>query len=271
MTSKGWQLTGTAAEGYQDIIVPWILGPFAEALVEVAAPRVGEVVLDVGCGTGAATRAAAALVGPSGRVVGLDINAGMLAVARATAGGEGITWVEGSATELPLEDQSFDVVVSAQAIQFVPDTAAAAREIQRVGRAGGRVAVSVWRGVDRNPYFAATGAAVAEHLGAEAGRGLTAGFRMTDPGDLMAAFHAAGLEDVLLGTIARELDLPDLMTLVPRHMAATPVAPALHAAAPGTGEAIGASAAAALAPFAIGDGARIPFESWCVQARIPGG
>ena len=80
--STRYQLGRDAAVRYQDVSVPWILGPFGEALVERAAPGRGEPVLDLGCGTGAATRPAALAVGRSGRVVGLDLNVGMLEVAR---------------------------------------------------------------------------------------------------------------------------------------------------------------------------------------------
>ena len=76
------QLERDAAVRYQDVVVPWILGPFAEALVEILGPQPGESILDVGCGSGAAARAVALAVGPTGRVVGLDLNAGMLDVAR---------------------------------------------------------------------------------------------------------------------------------------------------------------------------------------------
>ena len=62
--STRWQLERDAAVRYQDVVVPWILGPFAEALVEILGPRPGQAILDVGCGTGAAARAAAIAVGP---------------------------------------------------------------------------------------------------------------------------------------------------------------------------------------------------------------
>ena len=80
--STRWQLEQDAAVRYQKVVVPWILGPFAEALVEILEPRPGESILDVGCGSGAAARAVALAVGRTGRVVGLDLNAGMLEVAR---------------------------------------------------------------------------------------------------------------------------------------------------------------------------------------------
>jgi SAM-dependent methyltransferase len=78
-----WQLSGNAAELYERYVVPYILGPWAPGLVERVALQPGERVLDVACGTGVVARHAAQQVGSAGHVTGLDLNPGMLAVARA--------------------------------------------------------------------------------------------------------------------------------------------------------------------------------------------
>lgn len=78
-----WLLAGTAAEIYQQHLVPAIFGPWAPVLVKTASLRHGERVLDVACGTGVVAREAAPHVAVTGTVVGLDLNPGMLAVARA--------------------------------------------------------------------------------------------------------------------------------------------------------------------------------------------
>ena len=98
-TSKLWQLARDAAERYERILVPAILGPAARSLVEWVDMRDGERVADIGCGTGAATRLAAEKVGSSGRVAGVDVNAGMIDVAQSVAPvrGAAIEWFENSA------------------------------------------------------------------------------------------------------------------------------------------------------------------------------
>ena len=76
-----WQLDGSAAELYERYLVPAITSLWAEDLAERADPKAGEAALDIACGTGAVTRLVAARM-KRGRIVGLDFNAGMLAVAR---------------------------------------------------------------------------------------------------------------------------------------------------------------------------------------------
>jgi ubiquinone/menaquinone biosynthesis C-methylase UbiE len=105
----GWQLTGTSADAYEQLLVPAIFEPWARGLVDLADPRPGERVLDVACGTGAVARAAARRVGADGTVTGVDVNAGMLATARATDAA--IEWRQADASALPFSDRTFDVVL----------------------------------------------------------------------------------------------------------------------------------------------------------------
>lgn len=78
-----FQLEGSGPEAYQRYLVPIMFAPWARHLVDLVAPRTGERVLDVACGTGVVARGAATKVGDEGTVVGLDVNDGMLQVARA--------------------------------------------------------------------------------------------------------------------------------------------------------------------------------------------
>src|SRR5260370_36080559 len=155
---SGWQLaSGSDAEAYERYLMSPFGNAWTQALVQLAAPAEGDRVLDVACGTGAAARFAAPLVGPTGLVTGLDLNAGMLTIARAMPAPEGITiaWREGNATALPFPNASFDVVCCQQGLQFFPDRPAALREMFRVLAPTGRLALSVWRGLEHQPFYAA--------------------------------------------------------------------------------------------------------------------
>src|SRR6266852_4374578 len=135
-----WQVAGSAPENYERYLVPAIFGPFATDLVELSAIQPGERVLDVACGPGVVARLAAEVVGATGRVVGVDLNAGMLAVART----------------LPL--------ARGAPVEWREDDAAALREMRRVLSPTGRLVLSTWREIGLSPGFAALAEALARHV-----------------------------------------------------------------------------------------------------------
>ena len=117
----------------------------ARRLVDLAALPPGAQVLDVATGTGWAALAAAQHVGPTGRVLGVDLAPELLERARQKVAAAGLTHVEfraGDAQRLDLGHQSFDVALCASALFFVPDMLAALREWHRVLKPGGQVGFS---------------------------------------------------------------------------------------------------------------------------------
>src|SRR5438552_1035927 len=140
------QKNPSPAEIFESYFVPAIFAPWARVLLEYAAPRPGDRVLDLACATGIVARQVAPVVGPSGRVVALDINPGMLAVGASLPAPEGaaIEWRQGDAVALDLPTGAFDLVLCQQGLQFFSDRAAAVREMKRVLADGGRVVLSLW-------------------------------------------------------------------------------------------------------------------------------
>lgn len=113
---------GTAPENYERYFVPAIGRPLADALADLAGIRPGQRVLDLACGTGIVASVAAERVGADGSVAGVDINPGMLAVARSTpASGAPISWHEATADALPFPDGAFDLVLCQLGLQFFPE------------------------------------------------------------------------------------------------------------------------------------------------------
>ncbi len=121
--------------------------PIAEALVAQAGLLPRGRVLDVGCGTGVLSRIAAHAVGAEGRVVGVDLSAGMLALAASLARADGVAerteFRYGDAEQLDAADASFDAVISLYALRHFPRPQQALREMARVGRPGSPVVVGV--------------------------------------------------------------------------------------------------------------------------------
>jgi SAM-dependent methyltransferase len=139
----GWDL---AAADY-DRLWQEPLGPARTALAAGVAARGGERVLDVACGTGRLALDLAHAVGPGGNVVGVDLSAAMVDAARRRVAAHGIgnaVFERMDAEALALPDASFDVVVCALGLMYMPDPRQALREMARVLRTGGRIAVVVW-------------------------------------------------------------------------------------------------------------------------------
>jgi SAM-dependent methyltransferase len=153
------QVAAPAAEVYEAFFVPALFGQFAGPILDAAGVGPGHRVLDVACGTGVVTRAAAARVGPGGAVAGLDVNEGMLAVARRSRPGEDagaaapVEWRRGEAEALPWPGGTFDRTVSSFALMFFRDRPAAVAEMARVTAPGGRVALTTWAPADRSPGY----------------------------------------------------------------------------------------------------------------------
>jgi SAM-dependent methyltransferase len=135
------------ASGEYDAVAAGIR-PVADHVVRAAGIRAGQRVLDIACGTGNTALMARAR---GAQVTGVDLTPELLAVARRRAAQDeslygGIDWKEGDAEYLPCEDASFDVVVSSCGLMFAPDQQKVAREVARVTRRGGRIAIQAWRG-----------------------------------------------------------------------------------------------------------------------------
>jgi ubiquinone/menaquinone biosynthesis C-methylase UbiE len=180
------------AETYDQVGVDFFT-PAARDLVQRAALRAGERVLDLGTGRGAVLFAAAAAVGPTGRVVGIDISAHMAELAQADAaalGYENVTAVQGDAERPAFPDGSFDAVLSGLAIFFLPDPAAALRSHAALLVPGGRLAFSTFGTPD--PHFEAGMRAIGGFIPGGAPRRVDRQGPFTSPEGITAVLAANG-------------------------------------------------------------------------------
>lgn len=214
------------AERYERDLVPELFEPWARDLVDLAAPRPGERILDVACGTGVVARAAAPRVGPSGTVTGIDVNADMLALARDLCAGlrPPITWKLANALDTGLPDAAFDVVFCQQGFQFFGDRAGVARELRRLAAPGSRVALSVWCD-DAWPGYAPFEEAFRRHLPGtpEAAGFVRAIFGLTDPDELHGLLTGAGFGEVEIHRKARPIRYPSPRAWAEAFFGAAPV------------------------------------------------
>jgi ubiquinone/menaquinone biosynthesis C-methylase UbiE len=267
--ASGYQISGAGAQMYERYATQY-MGQWAPELIDIAALQPGERVLDLACGTGLLARLAAAQVGQSGRVTGLDINAGMLAVAREIGHGcsVSIDWIEGSAVAMTFPDASFEVIVCQQGLQFFPDREAALREMLRVLGPDGRVALSVWK--SPSPYSRAVGDALEQVAGAEAANRYRAGRQaaMAPSADTLSSMLvAAGFRAVDVRPRTRIIRHPTIETFVLNHLTGHPIGATLAALGEEGRAQFARLVKAGLSQFAEGDGVAYPDEVNVATAR----
>lgn len=269
-----WQLDGSAPELYQRYLVPAITSVWAADLIGRVRPSRGEAVLDIACGTGVVTRLAAEWVG-TGRVVGLDLNEAMLAVARSvTHKGAPIEWMQGSALSLPFADRSFYIVLCQLGLQFFPDRSLAIREMKRVLAPSGRVALSVYSSIERTPGADAFAIALDEYFGSGASKIKRAEHIFADASEIGDLLTKEGLKDVELYTVTKRISFPSVLDYVRFQLVATPMAGLLIDRQPaerdGVVRAVASTTRSRLDPSMLSDGRfSFPQEAHVAIARSP--
>jgi SAM-dependent methyltransferase len=201
-----------AAKAYEALMVPALFGRWASKVADAARMRPGQRVLDVACGTGILAREAASRTGPTGFVAGLDLNPGMLEVARQLA--PAVEWRQGAAESLPFPDRSFDAVTSQFGLMFFGDRREALRQALRVLTPEGRLAVAVWDSLDHNPAYAAEVELLERLAGRQAADAVRAPFVLGDRQDLVALFSEAGVASVEVTTDRGRAEFPSARVMV---------------------------------------------------------
>jgi ubiquinone/menaquinone biosynthesis C-methylase UbiE len=196
------------SETYENYMVPALFAPWASRLIQSAEPNSGERILDVACGTGVAARQVALQIGSSGKIIGLDCNANMLAVARNRAARDGsmIEWQEGRAEELPFPDHSFDLVLCQFALMFFTDPPTALAEMHRVLKKGGRLMLSVWQSLDLHPFYKKLHDVIYRRFGMS---GVQQIFALGNEPGLRKLFKDAGFEHVEMESASMAARFPN--------------------------------------------------------------
>jgi ubiquinone/menaquinone biosynthesis C-methylase UbiE len=264
-----WQMSGSGPDLYEHYMVPAIFAPWAASLLEQAQLQAGERLLDAACGTGVVARLAAQQLRGTRRVIGLDLNPGMIALARSLSpdGGTTIEWREGNLEVLPFGDGEFDVVLCQQGLQFCADRTAAVRQMRRVLRPGGRLLLSVWRDLEHCPYNAAVVSGVTQHVSAEAGQRMRAPCSLGNPDELRALLTAAGFEDIQLKSPQLPMRVDSLAEFLPGQFMASPIAGEIGALDMARRTKLFNHIREALRPYLKGEGVTVPFEAHVAIVR----
>lgn len=255
-----------------------LMAPVLHELLAAAAPRPGDAVLDIGCGTGASTLALAEAVGGDGKVTGIDISVPLLEKARERAGAAGLTqaeFVPADAQTHPFPEAGFDMAVSRFGVMFFEDPVAAFRNIARALKPGAAITFMAWAGLNDNPWFRVPMLCAEKVLGPVEPTPPHAPGPMAfqDRAHVRSILDAAGLEDIGIEIANVELTPPGSLAEIAGFAARVgPGARAIreHDAGPREISAIESCVAEALKPYTSSHGVRVPATLNLCSARRRG-
>jgi SAM-dependent methyltransferase len=248
------------------------LAPLGRRAMQALAPRPGEQILDIGCGSGETSLELAAAVGPGGQVLGVDISRPLLDVARRRgAGVPGVAFIEADAQTFAFEVARFDGVFSRFGVMFFADPPAAFANLRRALRPGGRLAFVCWRRPDENPIMTLPMQAALKHLPPPEPTDPTAPgpFAFADPDRVRTILGQAGFADVALTPYGAPVGGGDLNATLGLALRVGPLGRMLREN-PDKREAVIADVRAALAAHEGPDGVKLDSATWIVTARAPG-
>jgi ubiquinone/menaquinone biosynthesis C-methylase UbiE len=267
-----WQMQAGGPETYERIMVPVWMADWADDLIQAGEVVPGKKVLDVACGTGIVARRAAGLVGPRGRIAGLDANEGMLCVAGKCAEREccpQIEWHRGDVCDMPFLPGEFDTVLCQQGLQFFPDKPGALRVMARVLAPGGRLALCVWGRFESAPHVVILSDILGRYLGNAATAMFMAACSLADNAELRTLVQNAGFTGVHIRSAVKVARHPSLVEFLPAYLSIFPIAADIAALPEDQRARMFSDIAAAMSNLVDDDGLAMPTENHILTAVVP--
>lgn len=246
--------------------------PMEALLAEAARAFPGGRALDVGCGSGATTLAAARALGEGGACVGVDISEPLLAIARGRAAAEGVParFVLADAQTHAFEAESFDIIVSRFGVMFFDDPAAAFDNLRRAAKPGAPARLLAWRPPEENAFFTTAERAAAPFLPdmPKSASGAAGQYAFADGGLFGDVMFDGGWADIEVRPIDFACAFP-ARELMDNLVRLGPLGQILHKADEETRARILNALRGAFAPYVHGDEVRFTSACWLASARAP--
>lgn len=255
-----------------------LMAPVTEAVYDMAGLAPGMRVLDIGCGTGAHSFAAARRAGTGGEVVAVDISPPLLARAKDRAasmtGGARVTFINADAQTVELPPREFDLATSRFGVMFFAEPATAFMNISRSIRRGGRMLFAAWAPVSVNPWWRIPGSVAGARLGTPPPSEPNAPGPMglSDIGYVSGELSKAGFEDFRVTAVNVGLHHPaGAAAMAALSLRVGPAARAMRLFDGGSADAaaIEQALAAAYAPYEVESGFVIPATINMIDVLIP--
>jgi SAM-dependent methyltransferase len=179
-----------------------------------------------------------------------------------------LQWQEANADKLPFSDESFDIVYCQLGLQFFADRRAAVREMSRVLRAGGRLALMVWRGIHESPGFAVLAEALERHVGQPAAAIVRAPFGLSNADELAGLVRDAGFRNIEIQQRVGTVRFPSVERFVLSYVAGSPLAGPVSQANDLARSAVIAEATNALAKYTSNAELVFPIAAHLLSARV---
>jgi ubiquinone/menaquinone biosynthesis C-methylase UbiE len=265
-----WKMNSDGPNTYEQYIVPTWMIDWISDLVTAGQINPGKRVLDVACGTGIVARRIADLVGPGGRIAGIDFNEEMLRVARRCADQEGVNaieWYHSDVSSMPFSPGEFDTVLCQQGLQFFPDRIAALLEMRRILAPQGLLALSVWGRSEMCPHVIAICEVFEEFFGSDATNMFQVASSLSDHKVLKTLIQKAGFSHIHIRREVKIARHPSLAEFLPAYFSIFPVATQIAALSEEDRTRMFRNIETKLAPYRENKGLAVPTENCILTAE----
>jgi len=267
MTHETYQLTNKAAQIYESQKVPAMFRPLAESTVNLIQIDAIDHVLDVACGTGILARVVGEKFPNIQRLVGSDLNQGMLDIAQTLTTDEPYKseWYAADVGSLPFDSRTFTICFCQQGLQFFPDKEKALSEIHRISKPDGKLVLSVWSEI--SPLFAILAEALEQHIGTAIAERSLAPFAFRNQEHIENLLTNAGFTGHKVHTLTVERRIGPAHDSIPAEIAANPVGVEVTEQGAKVFELILKRVIKNLSPYRVDGGFAIPQTTFLFETR----